>query len=171
MKCVSLATSRTSNRNIKPEQRSTPSSFTMTGGCTTTTAIYNKYLYNNRGQLAEIRAGTTYTGPSDTSWNRGAIINHYSNQGGCWGASCSATDNNGNLRRQEYFIPLVDVPQPGDGQWTLVGQQYDYDNLNRLQEVHEGANWRQRYVYDRFGNRTIDQTTTTSGIPKPNFGV
>jgi RHS repeat-associated protein len=30
----------------------------------------------------------------------------------------------------------------------------------------------QSYIYDRFGNRTIDQTNTWgTGIPKPNFGV
>jgi YD repeat-containing protein len=40
----------------------------------TTTPIYNKMLYNVRGQLAEIRAGTTYTDATDTSWNRGSII-------------------------------------------------------------------------------------------------
>lgn len=28
----------------------------------TDTAIYNKLFYNSRGQLAEIREGTTYTG-------------------------------------------------------------------------------------------------------------
>ena len=68
----------------------------------TTTPIYNKLFYNSRGQLAEIRVSTSYTGPADTTWNRGAIINHYSEQ--CWGA-CSATssmsDNNGNLRKQD----------------------------------------------------------------------
>lgn len=34
------------------------------------------------------------------------------------------------------------------------------------------VNWQQAYTYDRWGNRTIDQTNTWgSGIPKPNFGV
>ena len=32
----------------------------------TDTALYNKLFYNSRGQLAEIREGTTYTGPNDT---------------------------------------------------------------------------------------------------------
>lgn len=40
----------------------------------TQTPIYNKHLYNVRGQLSEIRESTT---PNDTSWNRGAIINQY----------------------------------------------------------------------------------------------
>src|SRR6266568_3868352 len=34
----------------------------------TSTAIYNKLFYNSRGQLSEIREGTTYTGPTDTGW-------------------------------------------------------------------------------------------------------
>lgn len=139
----------------------------------TTTPIYTKMLYNVRGQLAEIRAGTTYTSSTDTSWNRGAIINHYGNGSSCWGASCSAADNNGNVMKQEHWIPLVDTPQPtGSGQYTVVSQEFDYDSLNRLQDVHEGTSWKQEYVYDRFGNRKIHQTNTTGvGIPKPNYGV
>jgi YD repeat-containing protein len=46
----------------------------------TTTPVYNKLFYNLRGQLSEIRASTSYTGPADTNWNRGAIINSYSDQ-------------------------------------------------------------------------------------------
>jgi len=55
----------------------------------TTTPIYNKLFYNVRGQLAEIRESTSYTGPTDTTWNRGAIINHYSDQ--CWGMCSGRT--------------------------------------------------------------------------------
>ena len=39
----------------------------------TTTPIYNKLFYNSRGQLAEIRASTSYTSPTDHDANRGAI--------------------------------------------------------------------------------------------------
>src|SRR6266446_6204678 len=97
----------------------------------TTTPIYNKQFYNSRGQLSEIREGTSYTGPSDTTWNRGAIINHYSNNYGCWGTSCNAPDNNDNLMKQEVYIP-------GDDQissYTMRWQQYDYDSLNRINWV------------------------------------
>ena len=64
----------------------------------TDTAVYNKLFYNSRGQLAEIRVSTT---PNDTSWNRGAIINHYSDN--CWGmcSGSSMPDNNGNLKNQD----------------------------------------------------------------------
>ena len=36
----------------------------------TNTAIYNKLFYNSRGQLAEIRTSTSYTGPADFDANR-----------------------------------------------------------------------------------------------------
>ncbi|MGH9931365.1 MAG: RHS repeat-associated core domain-containing protein, partial [Pyrinomonadaceae bacterium] len=138
----------------------------------TDTAIYNKLFYNSRGQLAEIRESTSYTGPTDTTWNRGAIINHYSNQAGCWGASCNATDNNGNLKKQEVYIPNNDQVTS----YTTWWQRYDYDNLNRLQRVSEvnGSQtvWQQEYVYDRYGNRTMHQTNTWGGgINKKDFSV
>ena len=44
-----------------------------------TTPVYNKRFYNSRDQLAEIRASTSYSGPTDTTSDRGAIVNSYSN--------------------------------------------------------------------------------------------
>jgi RHS repeat-associated protein len=133
----------------------------------TTTPVYNKLFYNVRGQLAEIRASTSYTGPTDTTWDRGAIINSYSNQctGVCSGSSM--TDNNGNLLKQQIYIP---------GQ-TMRWQQYDYDSLNRLnwaREVLEGGaeQWKQQYTYDRWGNRTINTAITYgTGINNKAFTV
>lgn len=98
----------------------------------TSTAVYNKLFYDSRGQLSEIRDSTSYTGPTDTSWNRGAIINHYSNN--CWGmcggsnSTTSMTDNNGNLKKQEVYIPNDDQISGYDN----YAQFYDYDSLNRL---------------------------------------
>jgi RHS repeat-associated protein len=133
----------------------------------TTTPLYHKLFYNSRGQLAEIRVGETYNGPSDDGWERGAIINHYAQ---CWGAcqpTSSMTDNNGNLRQQDHWIP-----NGSGGVQAIYVQNYDYDSLNRLQRVREGSNWQQEYFYDRWGNRTVHQTNTYgTGIPKPNFGV
>jgi RHS repeat-associated protein len=119
----------------------------------TNTPIYNKLFYNSRGQLSEIRESTT--SPTDTTWDRGAIINNYSLQAGCVGASCSATDNNGNLMRQDVYIP-------GSSVFT---QFYGYDSLNRLQSVHEDgppgpANWQQAYTYDQYGNRKMNSAAT-----------
>jgi RHS repeat-associated protein len=145
--------------------------YSPTGGMTkekfgTDTALYNKLFYNSRGQLSEIRESTSYTGATDTTWNRGAIINHYSN--GCWGmcggstSTTSMTDNNGNLKKQEVYVPTNDQLQ--NAPYTTWYQQYDYDTLNRLQRVHEytgntTTDWQQEYAYDRYGNRTINGAT------------
>ena len=134
----------------------------------TTTPVYDKLFYNSRQQLAEILASTT---GGDSSWNRGKIINNYSLQ--CSGAGCNATDNNGNLRKQEVYIPGNDQVSS----YTSWYQQYDYDGLNRLLRVHEytgnqSLDWQQEYVYDRWGNRTIHQTNTYgTGINKKDFTV
>ena len=134
----------------------------------TTVPVYNKLFYNSRQQLAEILVSTT---GGDTSWNRGRILNQYSLQ--CSGAGCIAPDNNGNLRKQEVYIPADEQISS----YTSWYQQYEYDDLNRLQRVNEYTgnptlDWQQEFVYDRWGNRTIHQTNTWgTGIPKPNFGV
>jgi RHS repeat-associated protein len=126
----------------------------------TETTVYQKLAYNSRGQLAEIRASTN---PTTDDWNRGKFVNWYG--AGCGGANCNTTDNNGNLRKQETFIPHNDSVSL-QSSWNQV---FDYDNLNRLHSIQEGA-MRQEYVYDRYGNRTIHQSQTV-GAPKPNFGV
>ena len=150
----------------------------------TDTALYNKTIFNSRGQAAELRVGTYH--PTDSTWwNRGAIINHYSDS--CWG-SCGGsnsttqmTDNNGNLKKQDVYIPNSDVPntQPITN-FTTWWQQYNYDALNRLDWVREVFNgveiWKQDFAYDRYGNRTIDQTNTWGpatgpAINKKNFTV
>jgi RHS repeat-associated protein len=128
--------------------------------------VYNKLFYNSRGQLAEIRESTSSA--TDTSWELGAIINHYSNNYSCWGAACVAPDNNGNLMKQEIHI---------QGQ-TMKWQQYDYDSLNRLKSAREtlnggSAQWQQKFVYDRYGNRTIDTNVaeTFGGVNNLGFEV
>jgi RHS repeat-associated protein len=157
---------------------STGIAYSSLGGMTqeqfgTATPTFNKLFYNSRGQLAEIRESTT---GGDTSWNRGAIINHYSDA--CWGmcggenSTTSMTDNNRNLKKQDVYIPADDQISS----YTMWWQQYDYDRLNRLdwvREINGGSEiWRQWFDYDPYGNRTIDQANTYgSGIPKPNFGV
>ena len=137
----------------------------------TSTPIYNKLFYNSRGQLAEIRESTSYTGPADTNWNRGAIINHYSDQcsGVCSGSSMP--DNNGNLHKQSVYIPNDDQISG----YTMRWQQYDYDSLNRLnwaREVLENGveQWKQQFSYDRWGNRLINTANTYgTGINNTSF--
>jgi RHS repeat-associated protein len=140
----------------------------------TDTAIYNKLFYNSRGQLSEIRESTT---GNDTSWNRGAIINHYSDN--CWGMcydgssqnpSQGMPDNNGNLKKQDNYVP--DNEQVTS--YHTFTDSYAYDSLNRLQTVTETnyvsstnqttTPWQQSYTYDRYGNRKIDQANTWGGV-------
>jgi len=100
----------------------------------TDTSIYNKLYYNSRGQLSEIRDTTSDAGSSDTTWNRGKFVNWYSLQCGTVNSvDCNASENNGNLRKQETLIPNNDQNTSA----TSWYQQYDYDSLNRLQRVHE----------------------------------
>ena len=136
----------------------------------TDTPVYNKLYYNSRGQLSEIRESTS---PNNTSWNRGAIINHYSDQ--CWGlcSGRSMTDNNGNLKKQDHYIPDNDQVSS----YQTYADSFAYDPLNRLQSVTESryvsstdqttTSWAQAYSYDRVGNRTINtqnNATWGSGI-------
>jgi RHS repeat-associated protein len=138
----------------------------------TQTPVYNKSLYNSRGQLAEIRVSTysILTSGHETDWNRGAIINHYSNAQGAWGATGGGSDNNGNLLRQEVYIPHNDQSNP----YTNIVQEYGYDSLNRLTAVYDkpsnGApDFYQLYKYDRWGNRTIDPNSWQA--PAQQFAV
>jgi RHS repeat-associated protein len=130
----------------------------------TTTPLYHKKHYNVRGQLWDMRASTVSFSTDPADGDRGAIVNYYSSnytQGG------SGTDNNGNLLRQENYIPGS----------SFFQDNFEYDQLNRLKFMAEKLNgtgtdsFKQAYVYDRWGNRTIDQVNTSPNVPKPNFGV
>src|SRR5882724_5868287 len=138
----------------------------------TDTAIYNKLFYNSRGQLSEIRESSSYTGPTDTSWNRGAIINHYSDQ--CWGAC------NGTEKKQEHYVP----DNEAGSSYVDYTTWFAYDSLNRLQYSNGeryasngnvvNNQWKQTFIYDRYGNRIIDtnaSNTYGSGINNMGFTV
>jgi RHS repeat-associated protein len=141
----------------------------------TATPVYNKLFYNSRGQLAEIRESTSYTGPTDTNWNRGAIINDYSNNCGGICSGQSMTDNNGNLKKQENYIPDNDQIST----YSTFTAAFNYDSLNRLQAVSESKylngspngtpTYSQGYTIDRWGNRTISQAT--GGVNGLQFNV
>jgi RHS repeat-associated protein len=135
----------------------------------TDTPIYNKRFYNVRGQLSEIRVSTygLQTPGQETNWNRGALINHYSNQS--WAGS--GTDNNNALKKQDVYIPVDDQIS----NFSLTTFFYDYDAVNRLDRVTEVRNgatsWVQDYDYDRWGNRTINAANSWGGVPEPQFTV
>jgi len=114
----------------------------------TAPSIYNKLNYNPRGQLIAVLASTS---GNDTTFNRGKIVNDY-----------GTTDNNGNLKQQTVYVPNDQNTSP-----TSWYQQYGYDSLNRLTQVHEytgntALDWQQAYSYDRWGNRLINNNSSAT---------
>lgn len=91
----------------------------------------------------------------------------------CGGPTCNATNNKGNLRKQETWIPNNEQ-NTSSTKWY---QQYEYDALNRLTEARERVTstdallWSQIYTYDRYGNRTINAGSTSGGVNNQSFEV
>lgn len=117
--------------------------------------LWERRGYNDRLQVANISLGTA---PAST--NRLKIENAY----GVWNGSGVETDkNNGGIARQTII-----VPGSGSTSGFTAVQIYEYDSQNRLLDAAEtisGQTWRQRFKYDRYGNRTFDESVTTT-LPK-----
>jgi len=135
----------------------------------TQVALYHKLHYNVRGQLFDIRVSSLSLAANEWDWNRGAVVNYY-NSNYTWGGS--GLDNNGNLSRQQHFIPTDDTLN----NYSYAQDTYSYDSLNRLAsatEIHGGPSWQsgtdyvQTYDYDRWGNRTINPAS--SGVNNMQF--
>lgn len=130
----------------------------------TQTPLYHKQRFNSRGQLWDMRLSTVSFDSDPANSDRGSIVNYFSSsytQGG------SGTDNNGNLLRQEIYVPSGPYFQ----------QTYGYDNLNRLTSVGEKLNgagtdsFKQIYTYDRWGNRSVDASLSSANVPRPTYTV
>jgi RHS repeat-associated protein len=144
----------------------------------TQTPLYYKLHYNVRGQLYDMRVSTYSLQANEWDWNRGAIVNYYS-ANYSWGGNSSGTgpDNNGNVTRQQHWIPTDDSLS----NYTYTQDTYSYDSLNRLSSVTElhggpwgqsGTDYVQAYSYDRYGNRTINGGATWgTGINNKQFTV
>ena len=167
--------------NLGGEQRTytAGNTYSPSGGLTrekfgTQTPLYHKRLYNIRGQLFDTRLSSV----NDLwDWNRGRLILHYSSNH-LWGQS--GTDNNGNVRFAETWIPPANATL--DQTQMLIEQAYSYDALNRLSSVTEQKQeapnfvWQQQsqqaYSYDRWGNRNINAAQTWgTGINNKVFAV
>jgi RHS repeat-associated protein len=144
----------------------------------TQTALYHKLHYNVRGQLYDTRLSTVAMATDQWNWNRGALINYYATADlTCPTNECrynSGPDNNGIVRQTQHWIPTDD--QMNGDNWTE--DRYTYDSLNRLKTVTEfpgtpaglgSQSFIQTYDYDRYGNRTINQSQTSTNIPHPNY--
>jgi RHS repeat-associated protein len=146
----------------------------------TATPLYHKLHYNVRGQLYDVRLSTVAWANGEWDWNRGAVLNHYSQNDINAATSAarfnSGPENNGNIRRGDSYIPLdTNGAYNGDnvtGAYFATQATYNYDGLNRLSSVSEqnynssvgwGAPLSQGYTYDPWGNRRINAATGGAG--------
>ncbi len=136
----------------------------------TQTPLYHNRHYNNLGQLYDVRLGTN--GGDEWSWNRGALRIFY---GANSAVGNGGTLNNGNVYREDHFIPLNDAVTS----WFMPVEYYGYDELNRVTGLWEqtytstGANnystLNQTYTYDRYGNRTVSGSSNVPVSPAFKF--
>jgi RHS repeat-associated protein len=125
----------------------------------TSAPLYHNRHYNARGQLYDVRLGTGSDQGVEWTWNRGAIRTFYDSNfayGNGW------TNNNNNVYRVDHFVPENEAAS----QWSMSLHYFGYDTLNRITGVWENkAAWNlgeastgltQQYVYDRYGNRTVN---------------
>lgn len=135
----------------------------------------NGFIYNAAGAVTAMRLGnglwenTTFNSrlqPTQIGLGSGAASQNKLKLAYSYGT----TNNNGNILGQTVTVPSVAHP---------FVQEYTYDSLNRISSAEETSNsvqtWKQAYVFDRYGNRTFDESQTTTiekncGI-SPNFVV
>lgn len=136
----------------------------------TTTSLYHRRHFNSRGQMYDVRLGTGSTDDfSNATWNRGAIRTFYSSNLVDYNTPPTGQqNNNGNVYRQDHFVPL----DTSVNDWVMSVDSYSYDALNRLTGVSEAAAsyisssyqetypYAQYFDYDRYGNRTLSFATT-----------
>ncbi|MGH9754034.1 MAG: hypothetical protein ACREA2_14755, partial [Blastocatellia bacterium] len=141
----------------------------------TSTPLYHRRHYNSRGQLFDVRLGTDGAAVNDgpnpaqwtgASWNRGALRMFFSSNliEYAWPAVASQ-QNNGNLYRQDHFIPTALDGAGAVTGWAMSADYYCYDSLNRVAQTAEKTYtsaggytpnvFTQQFSYDRFGNRLV----------------
>src|SRR5262245_12925882 len=129
--------------------------------------------------MVDFRVGDSST--DEWNYSRGAIAVLYGRAAvDGWAMFANCKDNNGNVLRQLHYAPLA-----GGGDVITQRDDYIYDSLNRIKSVTENqrsqsGQWTatpvftQTFLYDRWGNRTIDMAATTNGVPgvtRKNFAV
>jgi RHS repeat-associated protein len=156
----------------------------------TSTPLYHRRHYNSRGQLFDMRLGTDGSAVNDgpnpaqwtgASWNRGALRMFFSSNliDYAWPA-VAPQSNNGNLYRQDHFVPTALDAAGNVTGWVMSADYYCYDSLNRVavaaEETYTSAGgytpgvFEQRFGYDRFGNRLVSSAFGT-GVPNPGFKI
>jgi RHS repeat-associated protein len=116
--------------------------------------LQHRVSYNVRGQTCYVALGV---GDGDY----GKFVYYYGN---AYSFCSSGADNNGNISLIDYYLPGG----------ALIHDHYNYDSLNRLSDMwEEGTQFRfkQKYNYDRYGNRTIDAAQSSGGVNEQQFDV
>ena len=98
-------------------------------GMTLGNGIAESHSFNSRLQQTGVTAGSL-------------ALNFYP----CDNGQTTCSYNNGNIWRERIQNAALTA---------AVTEEYRYDALNRLKTATEGTTWKQTYVYDRFGNRTV----------------
>ena len=138
----------------------------------TQTPLYHKLHYNVRGQLYDVRVSTYSLKTNEFDWNRGCLAFYYGGYG--WGQS--GPGNNGGVTSQQHWVPADDAYS----NYWYTHDNYGYDSLNRISSTNEvhggpwgqsGTDYVQAYIYDRYGNRTVDQAQTTANVPRPAYTI
>jgi RHS repeat-associated protein len=156
----------------------------------TSTPLYHRRHYNSRGQLFDVRMGTDSSAINDgpnpaqwtgASWNRGALRMFFSSNFIEYGwPAVAPQQNNGNLYRQDHFVPTALDGGGAVTGWVMSADYYCYDSLNRVaqtaEETYTSAGgytpnvFNQQFSYDRFGNRLVSSAFGT-GVPNPGFKI
>lgn len=121
--------------------------------------LWERTKFNSRLQLEEIKLGTSAIDVQPSSGDRLKLNYSY-----------GSTDNNGTLRGQTITIPTI-----GSRTGFTVTQGYTYDHLNRLESAQEQNGttmlWKQKFTYDRYGNRNFNTSETTIPAPLVNLTI
>ena len=148
----------------------------------TVNGLYHHIKYNNRFQMVEASVGTGSDGSSTgtTVWDRGKLRFFYnSNAKTNNDTSLDGDDNNGNVLRQEHWVPTSVTNKPNSPSivnfWAVpMRDDYTYDAINRLTRVKgyqqpSGSGggtftqiYQQGYDYDKFGNRKLHYSTDSN---------
>ena len=140
--------------------------YTATGQMTqeqfgTTTNLYHRRHFTSRGQLYDVRLGTGAADDfSNSTWNRGALRTYYSSNLVEYNSPPTGQqNNNGNVYRQDHFVPLNDSVSD----WVMSINNYSYDSLNRITGVSEASDELHQRLVSRkpFLTRNPSATTDT----------
>ncbi len=127
--------------------------------------LWESTVFNSRLQPTQIGLGKSKYAPNTTNPATDLLDLDYQYGDPLSNGSVDATKNNGNISKQTITVPAV-----GNVLGFSAVQIYTYDALNRIHDARENIDgnttpqWKQTFVYDRFGNRTFDEANTTADL-------